>query len=426
MNPISRTKLINSIAEELNEHFTSEQIVSLLKEYKIEITYTYDSPYGDEDFELVIHSLKDVTNEKLKTIGNHVFPKNDAIMEDSISVKKSDKIFISHANANDNYGSLVVELLLGVGVKPNQIIYTSNVAHGIPTGKNIFDWLRDSILVKPLMIYLLSPEYFKSYACLNEMGAAWVIGNEHITLFTPNFKIDSKEFQNCAIDSKKIGFYVDNKDRLIAFIEGLRKDFEIITEQVIISQRIDAFLQATEVLKKVEPIKSKRTGPTSEGLKELAKLEKESVGVIVTSADYTHKSNPTSSDSSLGVAIVKFFSALCEDKLKDEEMLLLHYAMETSRCKFGTGWQEVHEREYIVEWEELNELKNTLSNDYAATIRRFELRNLVKVSATTEQGNPKEVEFVEEFKVNLLDMPEEFEEKLAIVLQRQEAEGLPF
>ena len=103
------------------------------------------------------------------------------------------KIFISHSSKNEDYGNALVDLLINVGVSGEQVIFTSNDAYGIPTGQNIFNWLKNEINEKPYVIYLLSPEYYSSVACLNEMGAAWIVENEHTMIFTPNFNIKSYE-----------------------------------------------------------------------------------------------------------------------------------------------------------------------------------------------------------------------------------------
>ena len=153
------------------------------------------------------------------------------------------KIFISHSSKNKNYGNEFVNLLTGVGANGEDIIFTSNDAYGIPIGENIFQWLKNRIAEKPHVIYLLSPEYYKSVACLNEMGAAWVIENKHTMIFTLDFQLDSYEFQNGAIDPREIGFYIDNQSKLIAFIESLRNDFNITTNQVLINQKISIFLE---------------------------------------------------------------------------------------------------------------------------------------------------------------------------------------
>lgn len=153
------------------------------------------------------------------------------------------KIFISHSSKNKDYGEALVNLLTAVGVKDDEIIFTSNDAYGIPIGQSIFNWLKSRISEKPHVLYLLSPEYYGSVACLNEMGAAWVVENKHTMIFTPNFNLSSPEFLNGAIDPREIGFYINNHDKVIAFIETLRADFTISSNHVLISQKIRLFLE---------------------------------------------------------------------------------------------------------------------------------------------------------------------------------------
>lgn len=160
------------------------------------------------------------------------------------------KIFISHSSQNSNYGNALVDLLTGIGIKSNDIIFTSNTAYGIPIGQNIFDWLKSRITEKPYVLYLLSPQYYKSVACLNEMGAAWVIENDHAMIFTPNFDLKSSEFLNGALDPRKIGFYINDKNRLISFIETLSKTFNTETNFVLINQKIENFLKLIETFPK--------------------------------------------------------------------------------------------------------------------------------------------------------------------------------
>lgn len=116
------------------------------------------------------------------------------------------KIFISHSSKNKIFGEALVDFLRNIGIKDSEIIFTSNVAYGIPVGQNIFNWLKSQITEKPFVIYLLSEEYYQSIACLNEMGAAWIIENEHAAIFTPNFNLSSKEFQSGALDPRELDF----------------------------------------------------------------------------------------------------------------------------------------------------------------------------------------------------------------------------
>ena len=103
-------------------------------------------------------------------------------------------------------------------------------------------------------------------------------------------------------------------------------------------------------------------------------------------------------------------------KLKDEEVILTHYIVDTARFRLFTGWQENQEIEKIKIWEDVNGINNTLSNNYESTLRRFEMKKLVSVSAETSGGNPKEMQITEELQDELLDLPIELEEKINEVI----------
>jgi hypothetical protein len=312
------------------------------------------------------------------------------------------KIFISHSSKNANYGNALVNLLTGIGISGDQIIFTSNDAYGIPIGQNIFDWLKNQIVEKPYVLYLLSSEYYKSVACLNEMGAAWVIENKHTMIFTPNFKLDSYEFQNGAIDPREIGFYINNNDKLIAFIDSLRTDYNVTTNPVLINQKIREFLDvignfnttATTEIKNETLKKSVIADAIFQGKKE-TKL--------------TEKSN-NSPKKYVGKS--RFFNDLMCGKLKDEEVILTHYIIDTARFRLFTGWQESQELDKIKAWEDVNGINSTLSDNYESALRRFEMKKLISVSAVTSGGKTKELQIIEELQDELLDLPTEVGEKI--------------
>jgi hypothetical protein len=227
------------------------------------------------------------------------------------------KIFISHSSKNDDYGNALVDLLIGVGIIGEKIIFTSNDAYGIPTGENIFNWLKNRITEKPYVLYLLSPEYYTSVACLNEMGAAWVVENEHTMIFTPDFNLKSYEFQNGALDPREIGFYINNQDRLILFIESLKTHFAITTNPVLIYQKIRQFLnRIINLNSSISNISSKKVNEVS--IEEPIVISTETIKTKSTKStgnNYStlNQSNPTD----------RFFNDLLINKLKNEEVILI-------------------------------------------------------------------------------------------------------
>lgn len=305
------------------------------------------------------------------------------------------KIFISHSSKNKFYGDKLVDLLRTIGIKENEIIFTSNTAYGIPVGQNIFHWLKSQITEKPFVVYLLSEEYYQSIACLNEMGAAWIIESKHAAIFTPDFNLSSKEFQSGALDPREIGFYITDEERILSFIELISENFEVTKSHIIISQSIKKLIDEIKGNNKAEVAKPEvrevvKTQERTTVQKEIIKVE--SVKPIAT--------NQTDLFS-------KFVSLIVSEKFKDDELILVHYIIETGRFKLMTGWQEQNEINNIKEWESINEIEDKLSRNYTSLLKRFELRGFTEVSAVTSSNNPKELKIKEEISRHLLDLPDE-------------------
>lgn len=315
------------------------------------------------------------------------------------------KIFISHSSLDVAYGGLLVELLRGVGLKEHEIIFTSNVAYGIPAGHNIFHWLKSQISEKPFVIYLLSKNYYSSIACLNEMGAAWIVENKHAALFTPDFDLESREFRSGAIDPREIAFCVDNEERMMLFIHQLSEFFEISKSPVIVNQQIKAYLRRIDKLKNGEVT-----------LREELKIEVKKIEpVLVESVSDIKSEIKTNNPISKGSVVTKITSSglfnkfekdVLENKLKSSELLMFHYIIETGRVKLLTGWQAASEIEKIVLWEDTNELNNELSQHYLEVLSRFEVRGYTTNIAHTASGNVKEVSLKPELSEKILDLPQ--------------------
>jgi hypothetical protein len=317
------------------------------------------------------------------------------------------KIFISHSSSNKDYGELIVELLRNLGLKEDEIIFTSNVAYGIPIAQNIFNWLKSQIEEKPFVIYLLSKQYYESIACLNEMGAAWIIENNHATIFTPDFNIESKEFQSGALDPREIGFYINNEERVLSFIELLSENFVISNKAILISQSVKKFVDGVN---KIKPSITKQTSVkeiTTKAIETPVEYEKLPVQEI--------EKKPVKIAN--GDLYAKFLDLIAQDKLQTTELILIHYIVDTSKVNLKTGWQEDYEIANIKEWENINDINDILSKNYAGTLRRFELRGFTEVSAITGPGNPKEVMLKSTIASNILDLPVKVLDKIENVVK---------
>lgn len=342
------------------------------------------------------------------------------------------KIFISHASANKNHANAFVELLRNIGIKEGEIIYTSNTVYGIPTGKNIFDWLKTQISEKPFVIYLLSREYYLSIVCLNEMGAAWIVENEHAVIFTPNFDIACKEFQSGVLDPREMGFYMNEEDKILLFIQQLGTYFDISKNPVLINQILKTYLSKIESLENIATQdKSTPTIVESAAGTDFPKRTSQEVNIDSNRVISNSFTNEIKKENNL---FEKFTNDIIRRKLKNDELILLHYIIDTAKIKLLTGWQEEREIEYIKEWETVKELNNELSKNYSGVIRRFELRGYTEVSALTGGGKPKEIKLNDEIVSNILELPQRvldiindvIDQNKAVEVKKDYSDGLPF
>lgn len=327
------------------------------------------------------------------------------------------KIFISHSSKNKILGEALVDLLRSVGIKDSEIIFTSNTAYGIPVGQNIFHWLKSQITENPFVIYLLSEEYYQSIACLNEMGAAWIIENKHAAIFSPNFDLSSKEFQSGALDPREIGFYINDEDRILSFIEILREDFEVTPNPLIITQNVRKFIKSIDPSKiENKIVKEPKSNITTRKKEDIVIPE-----IISTDLENTTNSRIKNNNENL---FTKFSNLISSKKLKDEELILLHYIIERSKFTLMTGWQEHSEIQNIKEWEEIHEINSILSRNYPSILNRFQIRGFLEVSEVTSYGNPKEFKIKDEIAEHLLDLDENLLNVINDCLERNHYEHI--
>lgn len=126
--------------------------------------------------------------------------------------KMYSKIFLSHNSFDKKYGDAIRNLLMRLGLRKEQLIYTTHPLHKIPAGNNIFEYLKQNIQKDIFVIFLWSNEYLKSAACLNEMGAAWIVESDYINMYTPDFDFNNPQYHNCAVDVRQMGVVLKNDE----------------------------------------------------------------------------------------------------------------------------------------------------------------------------------------------------------------------
>jgi predicted transcriptional regulator len=177
------------------------------------------------------------------------------IQEVSTMKQKKPKIFISHSSKDKNYVSQIVDFLEDIGLRSKQLFCSSVPGYNIPLSEDIYDYLKKQFQDFNLhVVFVLSKNYYESVACMNEMGAAWVLQNKYTTVLLPGFEFN--EIKG-AINPRQIGMKLDGdiidiKEKLDQLKDLLTHEFGLEQIQgVHWEQKRDAFistiLQSTQV-----------------------------------------------------------------------------------------------------------------------------------------------------------------------------------
>jgi len=155
-------------------------------------------------------------------------------------------IFLSHCSEDKPYCDALEKFIISLGIKNEQLIYTSHPMHKIPLDANIYEYLRQNINKNIFMIFLLSEKYLDKPACLNEMGAAWVIQSDYTNIFTPNFNFGNKRFHECVVDKDKMGIILNGnehcKTNMIELKDKILKLFGLSVDEKQTHYFLDKFI----------------------------------------------------------------------------------------------------------------------------------------------------------------------------------------
>lgn len=98
-------------------------------------------------------------------------------------------LFISHSHEDSGFVDALVELLRSIGFNGTNMFCSSVDGYGVAEGEDIYETLKNLFRQYDIyVVFVLSEHYYASAACLNEMGAAWVLQSNYSTILTPGFK----------------------------------------------------------------------------------------------------------------------------------------------------------------------------------------------------------------------------------------------
>ena len=231
----------------------SVETMYILKEkaadYKVEVTEDEEKAIADADYDTIMYTLSGVDkwyDENIADISSSEFvfnlashQKNMQLIKEILSSLKAEEcvpttntgidipktdtvIFISHKSDDKKYGDALERFITGLGVKDNQLVYTSHPLHKIPLDASIYEYLRSHFNSTLFMIILWSDKYLESPACLNEMGAAWVTQTDYTNIYVPSFSFGNPKYHECAVDTKKMGAVLNGDEHCKASMIELK------------------------------------------------------------------------------------------------------------------------------------------------------------------------------------------------------------
>lgn len=138
-------------------------------------------------------------------------------------------VFISHKSSNLGYGEIIKNLLIPIGLKNSDIVFTFNHSIKISFGTDIFEYLKKNIHLETFLLYLLFDTYLSSSVCLNEMEAAGVIQVDSNSLYTPDFNHDNPKYLGSCVVKSKMGATLNGdrhcKNNLIELVKKIQYIF---------------------------------------------------------------------------------------------------------------------------------------------------------------------------------------------------------
>lgn len=165
--------------------------------------------------EPILPQLKKKVNKGLSLIDSFLerldirFHYDESVEEKLENMAKPPKVFISHKKEDKAYADALVNLInFIIGSDGDKIFCSSVQGYGVKQSRDIMDELKAQFdNYEVFMAIIHSPRYYQSPICLNEMGAAWVLGTRFSSFLTMDCKI---EHMRGVINKEKI--FIDPKD----------------------------------------------------------------------------------------------------------------------------------------------------------------------------------------------------------------------
>jgi hypothetical protein len=177
----------------------------------------------DRDFQILTSSLRGYVEELQNEQANERLGRLPVPATTS-AANAPTRVFISHAAPDAPFVEELIEILEMIGLTHEQIFCTSFPGYGIDLGDNFLEAIKAELLnTNALVLFVLTPRFYASPACLSEMGATWVLAKEHIPILVPPFEFSDVK----GVIPLTQGFKLNEPLKLNLFREKIQAVFEL-------------------------------------------------------------------------------------------------------------------------------------------------------------------------------------------------------
>jgi len=206
MNPNDKHSLVNDIYFSMQTTRTEEEMKQIFRYYNVSIITT-QSYSADQLKEALRNTNDDILLEIAKDLRLSTTEYTNKTKSDNRQ-KSIKHIFVSHAKKDEAIVSDFIQILEGIGISSNQIFCSSIEGYGVPLGTNFEDDIKKRLNEDVLVLFMISENFYNSKMCLLEMGAAWGLTKDQISIAIPPFKLGEikgvfQKFQGIRINEEK-------------------------------------------------------------------------------------------------------------------------------------------------------------------------------------------------------------------------------
>ena len=139
------------------------------------------------------HSNSLIKYDNLMGILKALESKPQYIVYENHNKNKIKKIFISHCSKDKYIVNKFVDLIKSIGVKNEQIYYSSYEETGAEYLEDCFDRIEQEFKENELLvIFMISRDFYKSEVCMAETGATWVLCEKnYIPVILPPYEYNN-------------------------------------------------------------------------------------------------------------------------------------------------------------------------------------------------------------------------------------------